>query len=155
MLFGRRVTFVLGQMRVREAKDFLVQQTAERAAFENVPLSGLEKRMMYFTETGECPENPIALNNAFEAEYDTTTYEKKISLLMAQAYRRIKREDPEKLRLWNNALRILNKGDHYLLLFWRQNKFRKSPRMWPTYVLGVLAAAAYGCSCSSSALEAV
>jgi hypothetical protein len=59
--------------------------TAEQAAFENVPLSGLEKRMMYFTETGECPENPIALNNAFE---DTTTYEKKISLLMAQAYRR-------------------------------------------------------------------
>jgi hypothetical protein len=108
MLFGRRVTFVLGQMRVREAKDFLVQQTAEQAAFENVPLSGLEKRMMYFTETG-----------AFEAEYDTTTYEKKISLLMAQAYRRIKREDPEKLRLWNNAFRILNRGDHYLLLFWR------------------------------------
>ena len=117
-------------MRVREAKDFLVQQTAEQAAFENVSLSGLEKRVMYFTETG-----------AFEAEYDTTTYEKKISLLMAQTYRRIKREDPEKLRLWNNALRILNKGDHYLLLFWRQNKFRKSTRMWPTYVLGVLAAA--------------
>jgi hypothetical protein len=65
MLFGRRVTFVLGQMRVREAKDFLVQQTAEQAAFENVPLSSLEKRMMYFTETGECPEDPIALNNAF------------------------------------------------------------------------------------------
>jgi len=52
-------------MRVREAKDFLVQQTAEQAAFENVPLSSLEKRMMYFTETGECPEDPIALNNAF------------------------------------------------------------------------------------------
>jgi hypothetical protein len=113
-------------MRVREAKDFLVQQTAEQAALENVPLSGLEKRMMYFTKTGECPEDPIALNNAFETEYDTTTYEKKISLLMAQAYRRIKREDPEKLRLWNNAFRILSKGDHYLLLFWRQNKFRKS-----------------------------
>ena len=80
-------------MRVREAKDFLVQQTAEQAAFENVPLSGPEKRTMYFTETGEWPEDPIALNNAFEAEYDTTTYEKKISLLMAQAYRSIKRED--------------------------------------------------------------
>jgi hypothetical protein len=70
-------------MRVCEAKDFLVQQTAEQAVLENVPLSGLEKRMMYFTETGECPEGPIALNGAFEAEYDTTTYEKKISRLMA------------------------------------------------------------------------
>jgi hypothetical protein len=128
-------------MNVREAKDFLVEQTAEQAALENVPLSGLEKRMMYFTETGECPEDPIALNDAFETEYDTGTYEKKISLLMAQAYRRIKRENPEKLRLWSNAFRVLSEGDHYILLFWRQNKIRKSPRMWPTYVLGALAVA--------------
>ena len=128
-------------MRVLEAKDFLVQQAAEQAALENVPLSDLEKRMMYFTETGECPEDPVALNNAFEAEYRSTTYEKKISLLMAQAYRRIKRENPEKLRLWNDSFRVLSKGDHYLLLFWRQNKFRRSPRMWPTYILGTLAAA--------------
>jgi hypothetical protein len=128
-------------MRVREAKDFLVQQTAGQAALENVSFSSLEKRMMYFTETGECPEDPIALNDAFEAEYDATMYEKKISLLMAQAYRRIKREDPDKLRLWNNAFRVLSKGDHYLLLLWRQNTFKKSPRMWPTYVLGALAVA--------------
>jgi hypothetical protein len=128
-------------MRVREAKDFLVQQTAEQAALDNVALSSLEKRMMYFTETGECPEDPIALNDAFEAEYDTTTYEKKISLLMARAYRRIKRESPEKLCLWNNAFRVLSKGDHYILLFWRQNAFRKSPRIWLTYVLVVLVAA--------------
>src|SRR5262249_8640854 len=128
-------------MRVLEAKDFLVQQTAEQAAIENVPLSDLEKRMMYFTETDECPENPIALNEAFEAEYDTATYEKKISLLMAQAYRRIKRDDSEKLRLWNEAYRVLSKGDHYILLFWRQNPFAKPPRSWPTYVLGALAVA--------------
>lgn len=128
-------------MRVGEAKDFLVQQTAEQAVLENVPLSGLEKRMMYFTETGECPEDPIALNDAFEAEYDTTTYEKKISRLMAGAYRRIKRENPEKLRLWDKAFRVLSEGDHYVLLFWRQKTFRKPARMWPTYVLGALAAA--------------
>jgi hypothetical protein len=131
-------------MRVREAKDFLVQQTAEQAAFENVPLSGLEERMMYFTEAGECQEDPIALNDAFEAEYDTRAYEKKISLLMAQAYRRIKRENPEKLRLWNDAFRVLSEGDHYILLFWRQNAFSKSLRMWPTYLLGALAVISFG-----------
>ena len=126
-------------MQVREAKDFLVQQTAEQAQLENVPFSALERRMMYFTETGECPEDPIALNDAFEAEYDTTAYEKKISLLMARAYRRIKRESPEKLRLWNDAFSALSKGDHYILLFWRQNALRRSPRMWPTYLLITLA----------------
>ncbi len=66
-------------MRVLEAKDFLVRQTAEQAALEHVPLSDLEKRMMYFTETGECPEDPIALNDAFEAQYAKGEYEPKIS----------------------------------------------------------------------------
>jgi hypothetical protein len=131
-------------MRDLEAKEFLVTQTTEQATLENVPLSDLEKRMMYFTETGECPEDPIALNDAFEAEYDTAAYEKKISLLMACAYRRIKRVSPEKLRLWNDAFRVLSRGDHYILLFWRQNAFRRSPRMWPTYLIGAIAIAGLG-----------
>jgi hypothetical protein len=59
-------------MRGREAKDFLVQHTAEQAAVDNVPLSNIERRMRYFTGTGECPEDPIPLNDAFEAEHDTT-----------------------------------------------------------------------------------
>jgi hypothetical protein len=140
-LFPEEMKPTIRAMRVREAKDFLVAQTAEQAALEGVPLSDLEKRMMYFTETGECPEDPIALNDAFEADYDTPAYEKKISLLMARAYRRIKRESPEKLRLWNDAFRVLSRSDHYILLFWRQNTSRKSPRLWPTYVLGALAVA--------------
>jgi hypothetical protein len=37
-------------MQVLEAKDFLVQQTAEQAEREGVALSELEKRMMYFTQ---------------------------------------------------------------------------------------------------------
>jgi hypothetical protein len=130
-------------MQALEAKQFLVEQTAEQAAVENVPLSDLEKRMMYFTETGECPEDPIALNDAFEAEYDTTTYEKKISGLMARAYRRLKRDNPEKLASWNDAFAVLSKGDHYLLLFWRQKGLRRSPRMWGTYLLSVLGVASF------------
>jgi hypothetical protein len=96
-----------------------------------------------FTEFGSMkPEGCCGHSGtALETEYDTSIYEKKISLLMAQAYRRIKRENAEKLRLWDNAFRVLSKGDHYILLFWRQNKFRKSPRTWPTFVLGALAVA--------------
>ena len=114
-------------MRVREAKDFLVQQTAEQAALENVPLSGLEKRMMYFTETDECPEDPIALNDAFETEYDNDEYEAKISKLMHRAYRRIKKENPETRRQWDNAIRTLRKGDHYLLVLWNQGPQERPP----------------------------
>ena len=49
-------------MQVREAKDFLVQQTAEQAQLEGVPLSELEKRMMYFTESGYVPDGAITPN---------------------------------------------------------------------------------------------
>jgi hypothetical protein len=115
-------------MRVLEAKDFLVQKTAEQAALENVPLSDLEKRMMYFTETDECPEDPIALNEAFEAEYDTDEYEAKVSQLMHHAYRRIKRENHETNRRWNEAIRTLRKGDHYLVVLWDQG-----PQERPSY----------------------
>ena len=62
-------------MKVKQAKDFLVQLTAEQAAAEDAPLSDLEKRMMYFTETDDSCENPIELNEKFEANHDTNTYE--------------------------------------------------------------------------------
>ena len=110
-------------MQVREAKDFLVQQTAEQAQLEGVPLSELEKRMMYFTESGYVPEDPIALNEEFEAEYDTDEYEVKVHGLLRRAYARIKKENPAAVRQWKEAIRDLGKGDHYLLVLWGQSAF--------------------------------
>jgi hypothetical protein len=59
-------------MDTKKAKDFLVAQTAEQAAIEGVPLAEIEKRMMYFTESdpASCPD-PIALNDEFEAQFET------------------------------------------------------------------------------------
>src|SRR5689334_22008723 len=111
-----------------EAKDFLVQQTAEQAALENVPLSDLEKRMMYFTETGEMRENAIKLNDAFEAENDTEQYETKIAELMHHAYVRISKENPEAARQWKEAIKQLSKGDHYLLVLHKEGSGEQPQR---------------------------
>ena len=105
-------------MRVREAKDFLVQQTTEQASLEGVPLSDLEKRMMYFTESGDVPEDPIKLNDEFEAEYDTAKYEAKIARLMRHAYARLRRKNDEARHTWDMAIKCLRRGDHYLLVLW-------------------------------------
>ena len=105
-------------MRTLEAKNFLVQQTAEQAALENVPLSDLEKRMMYFPETGACPEDPIALNDAFEAQYDTGEYEPKISRLLHNAYQRLRQENDAARKNWDLAVKCLRRSDHYLLVMW-------------------------------------
>jgi hypothetical protein len=105
-------------MQVREAKDFLVRQTAEQARLEDVPLSELEKRMMYFTESGDVPEDPIALNDEFEAEYDTSEYEAKIAKLLGHAYKRARKENDETRRHFDAAIKCLQRGDHYLLVMW-------------------------------------
>jgi hypothetical protein len=41
--------------------------------------------MMYFTEDGEMSEDAIALNDAFEAEYDPAEYESKVFSLLGNA----------------------------------------------------------------------
>jgi hypothetical protein len=120
-------------MRDLEAKDFLVRQTVEQATLENVPLSDLEKRMMYFTETGECPEDPSAPNDSFEAAYDATEYEAKISKLMHHAYQRIRKENSETARRWKEATKQLSKGDHYLLILGGVSYPKERPQERPPY----------------------
>lgn len=105
-------------MQVREAKDFLVQETAKQASIEGVLLSELEKRMMYFTESGYVPEDPIALNEEFEAKYDSDEYEAKIAKLLDHAYQRARKENEETRRRFDSAIKCLRRGDHYLLVMW-------------------------------------
>lgn len=120
-------------MRANEAKDFLVQQTAEQAKREGVSLSDLEKRMMYFTESEEAVENPFALNEEFEAEYDTAEYKSKIAGLLGRAYNRLEEENSEAVETWDQAIRELKKGDHYILVMWAERRVASRPwGFWKT-----------------------
>ena len=103
---------------VSKAKDFLVQQTTIQAALDGVPLSDVEKRMMYFTEGPDATEDPTQLNDDFEAEAEMAPYEAKMSKLLHRAYARVKKENPETARTWNESVRILKKGDHCILVLW-------------------------------------
>jgi hypothetical protein len=106
-------------MNTKQAKDFLVQQTTEQAALENVSLADIEKKMMYFTESDPAScANPHELNDEFEAQYDTPEYEATMSRLLQHAYDRLKAEDTERKRIWDQSVRELRKGDHYLLVLW-------------------------------------
>jgi hypothetical protein len=126
-------------MRVKEAMDFLVQEIAAEAQTEGTAPSSLERRMLYFTKSDDAIEDPAALNDQFTEQYGTAEYEKKISRLVARAYRRIKRESPLKLRLWNDAIRVLRKGDYYILLFCKQPNPSKPWGSWTFQILGVFA----------------
>ena len=103
-------------MNTKAAKDYLVEQTVEQAALEHMPLTDLETRTMYFTESdaASCAD-PIALNDEFEQEYHTPEYEAKMSRLLHHAHKRLKQEDPERTRQWNEAMRVLERA---IITFW-------------------------------------
>ena len=114
-------------MNSKEAKDFLVEQTSQQAAIQGITLSDLEKRMMYFTEWDDSGGNPIELNEQFESQYDTPRYETKIAGLMRNAHKRIKNENSETKGRWDEAIKVLSKGDHYILVLWRTSPPREHP----------------------------
>ena len=95
-----------GSVNTKQAKDFLVQQAAKQAALECVPLTDIEKRMMYFT------------NDELEGQYETWEYEVKISRLLHHSYKRLREEDSEGTSNWRQAIITLRRGDHYLLVLW-------------------------------------
>lgn len=111
----------IARMRVSEARDFLVQQATEQAELDGVSLSDLEKRMMHFTESADASEDPIELNDEFELKYDTAKYEAKVFGLLKRAHARLKKENPEAIRQWDECVRVLRKGDHYILVLLNQN----------------------------------
>ncbi|HTZ49173.1 MAG TPA: hypothetical protein VMH20_16385 [Verrucomicrobiae bacterium] len=104
-------------MKVREAKDFLVVEIKEQAAIEGQPLSELEIRMLYFSERNNS-EKAEELAKEFDESYDMQSYEQKISSLMKHAHARLKQGDAPALGTWDEAIRRLRKGDHYILVMW-------------------------------------
>jgi hypothetical protein len=109
-------------MNTKEAKDFLADQAAQQAALDRTPLSDLERRMMYFTESDPAScDDPVSLNDEFEEKYDTAEYEAKMSRLLRRAYKRLKAENAGGKLQWDEAISTLKKGDHYILVLWRQH----------------------------------
>lgn len=55
----------------REAKEFLVSRIVEQARRENTPLSEIERKMLYFSETGWTLPDIMEGNEEFDREYET------------------------------------------------------------------------------------
>jgi hypothetical protein len=66
----------------REAKEFLVEKIVDEAEREGVPLSEVERKMLYFSETGWTLPDIWEVNAAFDRDYDAAAYEDKIAGLI-------------------------------------------------------------------------
>ena len=69
-----------------EAKEFFISRIIAEAVRENAALSELEKRTLYFTETGSDAKQEYLDDVAkFEDQYDDQEYEQKIARLLKRA----------------------------------------------------------------------
>lgn len=98
----------------RQAKEFLISKIAAEAQRENVPLSEIERKMLYFSESGWTLPDITAVYEEFDREYDLDKYEKKIASLIRSADKRVRKESREDYDAWWAAVRFLKSEDHYI-----------------------------------------
>ncbi|MFZ0957492.1 MAG: hypothetical protein WAN60_14185 [Candidatus Sulfotelmatobacter sp.] len=108
----------------REAKEFLISQIVEEAQQENIPLSEVERKMLYFTESGWTLPDIMTVNEDFDREYDEGEYEHKIAKLVAKADKRIRKGARDDYDKWWAAIRFLEREDHYILVMIRSAGLR-------------------------------
>jgi preprotein translocase subunit SecG len=98
----------------REAKEFLISRIVAEAQREKVPLSEIERKMLYFSETAWTLPDIMEVNDEFDREYDQAEYENKIARLIRNETKRLHKENPEEFASWISAARKLKKEDHYI-----------------------------------------
>lgn len=99
-----------------DAKQFLIDRVIEEAELEQVSLSEVERKMLYFTEVQPSLPDIYEINAEFERNYDADEYEDKIADFLKSARDRDSRTSPDREQEWKDALSALNKEDHYILV---------------------------------------
>ena len=117
----------------REAKEFLVSRIVAEAQLENVPLSELERKMLYFSESGWTLPDMMAVNEAFDREYEQGEYEQKIARLADGARSHARKESGEAYDDWLAAIRLLRNEDHYILVMIDLDAFQQTSSLPPRF----------------------
>lgn len=96
------------------AKQFVISRVIDQAQLEHIELSGIETKMLYFSEAHPPFADMFEVNTEFERDYDTEEYEDKVVGLLKSARERDislgRKQD------WVDALQALEKEDHYILV---------------------------------------
>jgi hypothetical protein len=107
--------------RIREAKIFLASRIAEEAERQGKPLSDLERKMLYYADSGWTLEDMSEVNEAIARQVDQRAYEKRIGLIIRALRARLRAADDQEYENWNRSIRALtvlqreHKENHYLL----------------------------------------
>jgi hypothetical protein len=101
---------------VREAKDYLAGRIAEEAKRQGAPLTEVERKMLYFSETGSTLPEVMEANAEFDRDYNDVEYEQKIGGLVRRIQERQNLENEDQRQEWCSAIEKLRVEDDYLLV---------------------------------------
>lgn len=98
---------------VREAKEYLASEIVEEGKRTGAPLTDIETKMLYFSETGWTLPDMKEVSSEFDRDYDQDKYEQKITSIVNGIRAHLTNEER---MAWACALEKLGEGDHYLLV---------------------------------------
>ena len=118
---------------VVSAKMFFVERVLQQAERENINISGLEKAMLSFTESGDW-EFGSEIAEQFDDEYDQDEYERKVAGLLKRAYDQDLKEGAgptgDAQTAYRAAYEKLRKEDNYILIMIDQVLKDKLRKKW-------------------------
>jgi hypothetical protein len=100
----------------RDAKEFIVGRIVAEARRERIPLSDVEEKIMYFSETAWTLPNMMEVSDAFDRDYDQVEYEEKIGSLVRNFRTNARNNNQNELDDWERAVTAIKNEDHYLLV---------------------------------------
>src|ERR1035437_1019186 len=101
---------------IREAKDYLAGRISEEAEREGTPLTEVERKMLYFTETGWTLPDMKGISTEFDRDYNQDEYERRIAGFVGNIQARDDAQSELEQEAWDRAVEKLSEGDHYLLV---------------------------------------
>src|ERR1700688_5285109 len=121
----------------REAKEFLISRIVLEAQRENIPLSEVERKMLYFTESGWTLPDMTAVYEDFDRDYNQNKYEQKIAKLIRKAAKYDYKESREEYDAWWAAIRFLKREDHYISVMIGISGLRPAGDQWRLLAAGL------------------
>jgi len=116
VLYGCRILPVKEFRTDKQALDFIAGCIAREAEKEGVPLTEVERRMLYFSETDWTLPDMAEVSAEFDRDYDQKQYEQKIAGLVHKITAHHHSNDLHEEEDWNRAVARLSEGDRYILV---------------------------------------
>jgi hypothetical protein len=102
-------------------------ESSPKHSAEGVSLSETERKMLYFSETAWTLPDIAEVSEAFDRDCDQESYEEKIGSLIRNLRTDSRKNNRSDYDAWTEAVRKIQRQDHYLLVMISASKSRSSP----------------------------